>query len=99
MAACLMLALALLYGQSARRLLRPGLLALAALMVSVSLDGGNVRRVRNFYGVLELRIEGRGENAIRALDNGTILHGAQVLSLGRHQEATTYCATESRVGR
>ena len=99
MAACLMLALALLYGQSARRLLRPGLLALAALMVSVSLDGGNVRRLRNFYGVLELRIEGRGENAIRALYNGTILHGAQFLSLGRNHEATTYYAPESGVGR
>jgi hypothetical protein len=99
MGACLMLALALLYGQSKRGLLRAGLLALAALVVSVSLGDGNVRRLRNFYGVLELRIEGRGENASRALYNGTILHGVQFLSLGRNHEATTYYAPESGVGR
>jgi hypothetical protein len=99
MGACLMLALALLYGQSKRGLLRAGLLSLAALVVSVSLGDGNVRRLRNFYGVLELRIEGRGENASRALYNGTILHGVQFLSLGRNHEATTYYAPESGVGR
>jgi hypothetical protein len=98
MAACLMLALALLYGQSARRLVRPGLLALAALILATSL-GGDVRRLRNFYGVLEMRVEGQGENAVRALYNGTILHGTQFVSGGRNHEATTYYAPESGVGR
>jgi hypothetical protein len=98
MAACLMLALALLYGLSARQLLRPGLLALAALILSASFSG-DVRRLRNFYGVLEVRTEGRGENAVCALYNGTILHGSQFLSVGRSREATTYYAPESGVGR
>jgi hypothetical protein len=98
MAACLILALALLYGRSAHGLLRP-LVALAALIVSVSPDGQYVRRLRNFYGVLELRVEGNGENASRALYNGTILHGAQFLAPGRNHEATTYYAPESGVGR
>lgn len=100
MVACMMLAMALLYGHSTwRRLLRAGLLALAALLVSASVDRGDARRVRNFYGVLELRIDGQGENASRALYNGTILHGLQFLSSGRNQEPTTYYAPESGVGR
>lgn len=96
---CLLLAASLLYGSARRQLVRLGILGAAALGISVLMGSGNVRRLRNFYGVLELRVEGHGENMSRALYNGTILHGLQFLAPGRHREAITYYSPESGIGR
>jgi hypothetical protein len=79
-------------------LLRTGLLTLA-LLLAASVDSGDVRHLRNFYGALELRDGGRGQEARRALYNGTILHGEQFLLPARKQRATTYYAPESGVGQ
>jgi hypothetical protein len=45
---------------------------------------------RNFYGALRVTEEGGGEERVRALHNGTILHGEQFLSPARRRWPTTY---------
>jgi hypothetical protein len=54
---------------------------------------------RNFYGTLRVRDAGAGEEAVRRLMHGVIMHGEQYLSPGRRMEPTTYYGESSGVGR
>jgi len=99
-AACVVLAIALLYGYaSPRRMFRIGIGAVAGFVLALSFQSGDAIRMRNFYGVLELREAGQGEYAYRSLYNGKILHGVQFLSPDLSREATTYYSPESGVGK
>ena len=84
-AACFILSLPLLYGRgSPRQLLRVSLVA-AAAFVFVNIYGAGMQstlRIRNFYGALQVTESGAGDDAIRSLYNGKVLHGVQYLSAG-----------------
>jgi SAM-dependent methyltransferase len=54
---------------------------------------------RNFYGTLRVRDTGSGEDAVRRLMHGVIMHGEQYLSGKRRTEPTTYYGLTSGVGR
>src|SRR5574340_20053 len=100
--ACILLALHVLYGYAGvRQLVRLALVATTGFVLAMclrgSLTGGNVERVRNFYGSLEVA-DGRGEGALRTLYNGTIIHGSQFLALGTGKIPTTYYGPRSGVG-
>jgi hypothetical protein len=100
MVGCGLLALPLLYGYSStRRLARLSIVAVAALAISVSLANRGPLRGRNFYGVLEVREDGIGSNAYRALYNGAILHGSEFAYPKRSRVPTTYYSHQSGVGR
>jgi predicted O-methyltransferase YrrM len=53
---------------------------------------------RNFYGTLRVRDVGSGENAVRRLMHGVIMHGEQYLDAKRRLEPTTYYGPVSGVG-
>jgi hypothetical protein len=53
---------------------------------------------RNFYGMLRVRDNGKGDLARRSLINGTISHGTQFTSAARRDVATSYYAVNSGVG-
>jgi SAM-dependent methyltransferase len=53
---------------------------------------------RNFYGTLRVRDTGSGEDAVRRLMHGVIMHGEQYLSGRRRTEPTTYYGPRSGVG-
>ncbi len=99
--ACVLLTLYQLFGFPVKRLIR--LAVFAALAIAVALvyrsSDAEVARVRNFYGALEVRDQGAGETAARALYNGITLHGLQFLSAARSRHATVYYSAESGVGR
>jgi hypothetical protein len=100
-AACFILSLPLLYGRgSPRQLLRITLLASAAFVFvnSYGAQAGAVRRSRNFYGALQIVETGAGDDAIRALYNGKVLHGVQFLAPAKSRIATAYYAPETGVG-
>jgi hypothetical protein len=95
------LALALLYGiTSARRLIRLGLVAVAAFVVSSTYSGGrtSVVRERNFYGTLQIADSGQGDAAVRTLYNGRTVHGVEFLSPALRRMPTTYYGELSGVG-
>lgn len=100
-AACFILSLPLLYRRgSPRELLRVTLVAGAAF-VFVNMYGGNLGstlRLRNFYGALQITDSGEGENAIRSLYNGKVLHGIEYLSASKANIATAYYAPETGIG-
>jgi SAM-dependent methyltransferase len=54
---------------------------------------------RNFYGALRVKEAGSGEDAVRRLVHGVILHGEQYLSEAKRHKATTYYGVTSGVGR
>src|SRR5262249_51234355 len=56
--------------------------------------------VRNFYGALRVRDNGRSSDfdATRTLTHGTINHGEQFLNPARRNLATTYYGPSTRVG-
>ena len=54
--------------------------------------------MRNFYGTLQVIDSGTGARAVRALYNGTILHGMQFLSPDRSRLPTTYYGPRSGAG-
>lgn len=97
--ACVLLAIALLYGVRSRmRLARLALFAAAGFVVALRMDSlfSLTRvRVRNFYGAL--RVNDKGD--VRVLANGAIHHGAEFLLPGKERVATTYYGRESGVGR
>jgi protein-L-isoaspartate O-methyltransferase len=53
---------------------------------------------RNFYGTLRVRDTGSGEDRVRRLMHGVIMHGEQYLSGKRRTEPTTYYGPSSGVG-
>ena len=53
---------------------------------------------RNFYGTLRVRDSGAGDDAVRRLMHGVIMHGEQYLSDKRRAEPTTYYGPSSGVG-
>jgi hypothetical protein len=100
-AACFILSLPLLYRRgSPRQLLRVSLVA-AVAFVFVNTYGAGMQstlRVRNFYGALQVTEGGTGDDAIRSLYNGKVLHGAQYLAAAKSRIATAYYAPETGVG-
>ena len=54
---------------------------------------------RNFYGTLRVRDVGTGDDSVRRLMHGVIMHGEQYLSEKRRSEPTTYYGTTSGIGR
>jgi len=99
--ACVLLALALLFGFPAKRLLRLTLFAVLAFVLALRYRSGDtdVLRIRNFYGTLEVRDRNVGDSAARALYSGVTLHGLQFLDPGRSRLATVYFSLESGAGR
>lgn len=100
--ASVFLALILLYGVTSRaRLLRLTALAIAAFVAVSSFHAGssNVVVRRNFYGTLQIRDEGQGEQALRILYNGRTVHGLEFLSPERRQIPTAYYGRQSGIGR
>jgi len=63
-----------------------------------SLSGNALVMKRNFYGTLRVRDVGSGEDAMRRLMHGVIMHGEQYLSEKRRRDATTYYGTTSGIG-
>ncbi len=100
-AACFILSLPLLYRRgSPRQLLRVSLVAGAAFVFVNSYGAGmeSTVRIRNFYGALQVTESGAGEDAMRSLYNGKVLHGAQFLAPAKSRIATAYYAPETGVG-
>src|SRR6185503_9044746 len=82
LAACVMLALKLLYGYSTRRLVRLGIVVALAFVVVLRFQNHRVA-ARNFYGALRVSDLGEAASAVRILYHGSIEHGAQFLSPSR----------------
>jgi spermidine synthase len=59
---------------------------------------GTLLRLRNFYGTLRVIDSGTNATAVRALYNGTILHGMQFLSPEQSRLPTTYYGPQSGAG-
>jgi len=100
--ATVFLALVLIYGVTSRgRLIRLGILAIAALVVASIYNGGSasVAVRRNFYGTLQVRDSGEGDLAVRTLYNGRTEHGVQFLSPARRRIPTAYYGVQSGIGR
>lgn len=98
--ASVFLALYFLFGyRSPRRLIRLGVVAALAFVVSTQYHADrDVRRTRNFYGVLQIRDIGDGDTAARAMYSGRTLHGLEFLSPGLRRTPTTYYGVQSGVG-
>jgi SAM-dependent methyltransferase len=54
---------------------------------------------RNFYGTLRVKDVGSGDDAVRRLMHGVIMHGEQHLGEAKRREATTYYGVTSGIGR
>ena len=54
--------------------------------------------VRDFYGTLRVKEAGTGDDAVRRLIHGVILHGEQYLKAERRNSPTTYYGPDSGVG-
>jgi MFS family permease len=54
---------------------------------------------RNFYGTLRVKDTGSGDEAVRRLMHGVIMHGEEYLAESRRNEATTYYGATSGIGR
>ena len=63
-----------------------------------SLSGNALVMTRNFYGTLRVRDVGSGDEAMRRLTHGVIMHGEQYLAPARRAEPTTYYGASSGVG-
>ncbi len=100
-AACFILSLPLLYRRgSPRQLLRVSLVAAAAFVFvnTYGSESQSALRIRNFYGALQVTAGGAGDDAVRALYNGKVLHGVQFLAPAKSRIATAYYAPETGVG-
>jgi hypothetical protein len=96
--ACVVLALWLLYGLAAKRVLRIGgviAAATVAALVTHGNTGTSSTEIRNFYGILQTAEYGTGEDRERTLFNGMIQHGIQFLEDDRSRIPTTYYGTAS----
>ena len=54
---------------------------------------------RNFYGSLRVKDLGSGDDAVRRLMHGVIMHGEQYQAKGRRSEPTTYYGATSGIAR
>ncbi|MDB5905607.1 MAG: integral rane protein-like protein, partial [Betaproteobacteria bacterium] len=63
-----------------------------------SLSRNTLVMKRNFYGTLRVRDTGSGDDAVRRLMHGVIMHGEQYLSGKRRTEPTSYYGPSSGVG-
>jgi SAM-dependent methyltransferase len=63
-----------------------------------SLSGNALVMTRNFYGTLRVRDVGSGNEAMRRLMHGVIMHGEQYLTPARRTEPTTYYGPSSGIG-
>ncbi len=54
---------------------------------------------RNFYGTLRVKDVGSGDDAVRRLMHGVIMHGEQYLAEGKRSEPTTYYGVTSGIAR
>lgn len=101
-AVSVIIALPVLYGlRSVGRLLRIGGLAAAAFIVAIRFQTGigDVARIRNFYGAIQVSDSGEGKDAVRAIYSGRTLHGVEFTSPDRLNLATGYYSPESGAGR
>lgn len=97
-AASVILGQALLYGRtSPRYLIRLALVAALAFLAAIRFSGatGSLLRLRNFYGTLRVVESGTSPTVVRALYNGTILHGMQFQSPAQSRVPTTYYGPQS----
>lgn len=93
--ACVLLAVALLYGYNQpRHVLRLALVGIVALLATSGIAEQSFPRARNFYGAIEIR----EQDSVRMLYNGSVLHGVQYLDSGSSRRATTYYSMGSGVG-
>lgn len=100
-ALCMVLAAGLLYRFPIKRIARLALFATLGLIAVTRIDGtlrGTRLRERNFYGVLEIRDRGTGDDAIRDLFSGPVRHGFQFLSPARRRLPTGYYSPGSGIG-
>ncbi|MFH1604779.1 MAG: fused MFS/spermidine synthase [Pseudomonadota bacterium] len=83
---------------------RDGLVVLVAALAAVlNWEYGNLAdrsrvAMRNFYAVLKVKDYGAGEQSMRELTHGTIMHGSQFLAPDRRDWPTTYYGPLSGVG-
>jgi SAM-dependent methyltransferase len=63
-----------------------------------SLSRNTLVMKRNFYGTLRVRDTGSGDDALRRLMHGVIMHGEQYLTGKRRTEPTSYYGPSSGVG-
>lgn len=63
-----------------------------------SLSGNALVMTRNFYGTLRVRDVGSGDEAMRRLMHGVIMHGEQYRAHHKRDEPTTYYGRTSGVG-
>jgi SAM-dependent methyltransferase len=63
-----------------------------------SLSRNTLVMKRNFYGTLRVRDTGSGDDAVRRLMHGVIMHGEQYLTGKRRTEPTSYYGPSSGVG-
>lgn len=98
--ACLLLALAPLYGLSGKRVARVGAVVAAAAVAAIYTrddQGEHHISTRNFYGVLQVNDSGTAESKYRSLLNGTIQHGLQFLAPDRSRIPNSYYGPASGV--
>jgi spermidine synthase len=101
-AACFVLSMPLLYGRgSPRQLLRLALVAAIAFAAASRFTAGrqDLVRTRNFYGTLQIADSGSGDDKIRSLYNGKVLHGIQYQTPVRSRIAVAYYPPESGIGQ
>jgi hypothetical protein len=92
-AACVVLAMGLLYRLPTRRVARLAIVGAAAFVVAAQVNDFQTRTVvrrRNFYGALQVSESGQGDATLRVLSSGAIRHGAQFVAEGRSRIPTTY---------
>lgn len=84
----------------------PYRLGFVATMLALMLVGGGWRsldlstsgdRMRSYFGIYAVRDS--GDDRARLLIHGTTVHGMQLLTPGREQDATTYYAPPSGIGQ
>jgi hypothetical protein len=97
----------LLLWQARREPLVYGVRNVAALLVTVGCGVWAITEFyentifvsRNFYGVLRVKEAGKGDERVRQLVHGTILHGKQYLQPDLKGQATSYYTAGSGIGR
>ncbi len=74
-----------------------GYCVVALVKPRTSDDATEIARTRNFYGVLTVLEDPPGNDALRTLKNGRILHGVQYVDPKRRSEVTSYYGDGSGV--
>jgi hypothetical protein len=99
---CAIAAMWLLYRLPARRVMRLGLIAAAAVVFAAKVSdsmGDTLLRRRNFYGALQVNQRGSGPGTLRVLNSGVIQHGSQFVDPERGHRATAYYGPGSGVAQ